>query len=476
MRYESVLYGDFDNILKSIERNIMTEPISLENCSDGDVRSAIRVFEDGVDFTLSQKGEQISICVNGKEDGVFGVSIVFHLIKDAIEDYLSEPVAGINSDYSFSDSIYETETVVPDSVEEDIVPDSVAEDIVSDSAAEDIVSYRAAEDIVSDSVDAEDIVADSIATEIVTDSVVAAYTDTNEYSSFSISKEADSSTILESSNTINNVSEDKLQDNSYEWTDEDDEAYKFVSRCEEAYDIEFYKGTFERIKVADFYPLGDSGESEWFVIITEYWRNKAIVAGIAGFFEKIYTPKHHDYYTMLRGLAYILTSVALFFIVRLRYFPIANVEMFFWFILFLIAKILWVCQAFRGVLYIIPFVQKWVRILEWSCGKSRFIFKGKKIPVGGSYLPDKSRGITKTDEVILHKSYIEVYYKNGIKRVYYSDCLSIFETDNLFVIMVQNNYIVPLQKKDMTDEELTRVSRILSVYYEDDSISEYSVF
>ncbi len=252
-------------------------------------------------------------------------------------------------------------------------------------------------------------------------------------------------------------------------------AFKFTCKCDRDYQVEFFKSTFEHIDEDLWQPLGDFTKKDRFVLSTDLWRKSGYGSGIAKILESVLPLNNYDYCTMIRGFFCILAGLVVVIFGALFKFSYCrgDIEAIFLYILLQLFRLFMLYQIFRGIMYILPFVQKWYRIFEWSCTK-RFVFKTKVVPVGGSYMPDGSRGVSKTNEVVLFDESLEFYYGTGMKKVAYGDCVSVFETENLFVIMVQNNYIVSLQKKDMTQEQQAWVKERLSPHYKKEC--EYSVF
>lgn len=425
MRFECELQGNFDEILASIDRSIMIEAEEASDSCTENVRRVVRKYSSGVEFVLAQTTDNIGIVVDSKEDSVFGSGIYFDLIKDAVEEYRKD---NARKDYSVStdntDKVYiQTE----------------------DTVAEKSKSYTYTKNDITENNDDE---LSEIGEVKGTPSKSTAYTKSSECCSDTAAKERKSEKSLE-------------------------KAFKFTCKCDGDKEVEFFKSTFEHIGEDLWQSLADSSKKDYYVMSTNWWRGNGFSSGIAKILESIIKFENYDYYTMIRGLFCILAGLVVVLVGAVFKFDYNSIEYMFFYILLQAFRLYMLYQIFRGIMYVLPFVQKWYRIFEWSCTK-RFVFKTKLIPVGGSYMPDGSRGVTKTNEVVLYEDYLEFYYDTGMKKVYYSDCVSVFETENFFVIMVQNNYIVSIQKNDMTKEQQDWVRESLSPYYKKEC--EYSVF
>lgn len=440
MRFECELKGDIEEILANIERTVMIESEEAsDSCTDNE-RIVVRSYNSGVGFTLSKIGDNISIIVTGKEDSLFGGNIYFELIKDAVEDYRDgghekidtlpyfvsgdgdNTISTIVENYDKADVVVETAGTEKNNIES-AAPEN--------TGAEYSEEKNTVEDTGIDDIDAEDSMEESDA---VGTSEAGNYTYT-------------------AKNTVEDIA-DKTSI----------KAVNLVCQCDYEFEKELYKSTFENISEDMWYPLSYDSERDYYMILNNWWRKNKYVNKIAKKAESIVKIAGYDYITMVRGLFCLLAGIIVGVAIPWKiggsfYLTYDAIILCFKFFMFY--------QAFRGFMYVVPYTQQSFRIFEWRCGK-RFMFENKSPIAGSNYSPDGIWNFENTNEVVLNSECIQFYYKTGIRSISYKDCASIFETDNLFIIMIQSNYIASFPKCGMTSKHQTAVRVWLSPYYKTD--------
>ena len=115
-----------------------------------------------------------------------------------------------------------------------------------------------------------------------------------------------------------------------------------------------------------------------------------------------------------------------------------------------------------GALFIIKATQIFFQCFEWwfRIEKFRQYKKNKCI------LNATDEGVKNVNEIILHDKQAELCRGRKIVKNNYEILECIFETENLFVIMVEDRDIFAFAKCDMSSSEEKRVREILEPYYE----------
>ena len=234
-----------------------------------------------------------------------------------------------------------------------------------------------------------------------------------------------------------------------------------VCQCDYDYENELFKSTYENISEDMWYPLDSASERDYYVILNNWWKKNSYVNKIAKKAESIVKIPGYDYISLVRGMVCLLAGIIICVVI-----PVGTGEnsVFSYSMTVICLKIFMILQAIRGLLYIIPYTQERIKIFEWRCGK-RFIFEDSSTIEGSKYSPKSLWDFERKNGVVLNSESIEFYYKTGLRSVNYKDCASIFETDNLFVIMIQNNCIASFQKCNMTSSQQACVREWFSPYY-----------
>ncbi len=482
MTFECRLQGNFDEILLHIERTVMIDEEEASNTSTENTRMVVRKYNSGAGFTLTQSGEDINVIVTCNEGGMFGTDIYFELIKDAVKKYSVDMIEDIITEPISEEDVYSESIDIEKNDEDYTYTKGITTDtsLSNDIEKEDFISveYNTNDMKNSDDIKTSEANYNINDTKISSDNYeTEANKDINslEISNDEKNDELNNEKCLIKLNddtkagTLNNElkAEDIKLDNAT------GEAIKLVCKCDKEYIIELYKSTFEHIKKDLWNPLGESAEKEYYVKSTYWWRNNTYVCRIVEKLEAVFTINNFDYYTMCRGVFCIVIGTIMAMIGAQIKFEYIGLDYLFFYLCAQVIRLFMIYQAFRGVMYILPISQKWYRIFEWSFS-NRFVFRRKLVPVGGSYMPDGSKGITKTNEMILYDQHVKFYFETRIKTIHYSDCVNVFETENFFVIMVQNNYILSFQKSDISLEQQDLIRERFSPYYKKET--SYSTY
>lgn len=236
-----------------------------------------------------------------------------------------------------------------------------------------------------------------------------------------------------------------------------------MSKCDKEYEQELYESTFNH-----------SSDTLWRPFTRDRRRNEKSLSywtGTAVMEEEKPKNKDYDYEMMQEGIGFIVVGllmlVAVYNIVGLSekidtnflektYTTIRNVA--FGVISSLAIGI--------GVSFILKPTQKMYQKWDWKRSKTRFRYKWGDLSVTGHTLDNGTEGIKNVNEMILYDKYAQFYSQGTANTLNYEYMECIFETNNLFVVMVRNNDIYSFQKCDMTYEEQEMVRKILTPYYE----------
>lgn len=419
-KLELELQGNYDDILLDIERCLIVDEESSTDTRVGGNRCVVRTYSVGVNLTLMEIGSSIRLFAVNTDDSntgsAFGLNTnsgEFYLdtIKDAVEKYR------VNRE----ENAYISHTAAYQNL--DKVINSYSEHTTGSN--EDIKQTK----------------------------------DISSRAEFAL-KEAVTTESKEENKSIHEGRSDK--------------GVKVVCACADNNKDELYKSSYEHSSDTRYNPISyEMSRARYRRRTSGKKLMDKFLLKIAKTMESKAKDTSYDYEMLVRGCSNIVFGVVISgaYLVGVHFLnELIITNAYISLFIFAIA-VVFICY---GISYIIKPTQMIYRKFMWSWCVDKFVCYQEDTLIVRGILDKTSQDVEKSNEMILYDNHAKFYMSGNIVEWDYKSMECIYETDNMFVVMVQSNYICSFPKCDMSSKTEEKVRAILSPYYRNSS--QYSVY